>query len=292
MTTLWLLPVVTLIVASSGGGALVQALSAYTTSGALMTLAGSACTLSAGLALASGILTMYLCRLVLHGFPSGTAGVLSACVPLGPMGQAGVAALLLGEGARTLLPVAAGTGSSAFANAHAGEYVYTISVCAALGLWALATLWLGYALLGMQHVVRRSGLPPFQLAYWGLIFPNVRKTPHNDFMYLKCAPTHAQGVYANLTIALAHVLEAPFLRVWGAIYAVVTLFLWIVVFSRTVVMVPNGRIFDAPCLQKVDVSAMATPTASASTQTIPEEKDGAVPVDDGLRQEKTRESMC
>src|SRR6266702_565763 len=191
MTTLWLLPVVTLIVASSGGGALVQALSAYTTSGALMTLAGSACTLSAGLALASGILTIYLCRLVLHGFPSGTAGVLSACVPLGPMGQAGVAALLLGEGARTLLPVAAGTGSSPLADAHAGEYVYTIAVCTALGLWALATLWLGYALLGMQHVVRRSGLPPFQLAYWGLIFPNVRVNPTHTrselIFYLICA---------------------------------------------------------------------------------------------------------
>src|SRR6266702_6684521 len=181
MTTLWLLPVVTLIVASSGGGALVQALSAYTTSGALMTLAGSACTLSAGLALASGILTMYLCRLVLHGFPSGTAGVLSACVPLGPMGQAGVAALLLGEGARTLLPVA-GTRSPFLASTHAGECVYAVCVCAALALWALATLWLGYALLGMQHVVRRSGLPPFQLAYWGLIFPNVRVNPTHVFV--------------------------------------------------------------------------------------------------------------
>jgi len=181
MTALWLLPVITLIVASSGGGDLVLALSAYTNTGALTTLASAACTLSVGLALASAILIAYLCRLVLHGFPSGSEGVLSACLPLGPMGQAGVAALLLGEGARTLLPVA-GTRSPFLASAHAGEYVYAMCVCAALVLWALATLWLGYALLGMQHVVRRSGLPLFQLAYWGLIFPNVRAPTTHVFV--------------------------------------------------------------------------------------------------------------
>lgn len=175
MTALWLLPVVTLVVASSGGGELVQALIPYTTTGALTTLASAACTLSVGLGLASTILVAYLCRLLLHGFPSGTAGVLSACVPLGPMGQAGVAALLLGQCARTLLPVPGST-SAFLGNPLAGECVFAVSVCAALALWALATLWLGYALLGIQHAVRRtgSGAPPFQLAYWGLIFPNVR----------------------------------------------------------------------------------------------------------------------
>jgi tellurite resistance protein TehA-like permease len=172
MSTLWLLPVITLVVASSGGGELVQALTGHTTTGALTTLASTACTLSVGLGLASAILVVYLCRLVLYGFPAGSAGVLSACVPLGPMGQAGVAVLLLGEGARTLLPVA-GSRSPFLSSAHAGECVYAFCVCAALALWALATLWLGYALLSIQYNVRRMGAPPFQLAYWGLIFPNV-----------------------------------------------------------------------------------------------------------------------
>lgn len=172
VSTLWLLPIVTLIVASSGGGELVQALSALTTTGALTVLASATCTLSVGLALASAILVLYLCRLVTHGFPQGSTGVLSACVPLGPMGQSGVAALLLGEGARTLLPVA-GSRSLFLGSALAGQCVYAVSVCAALALWALATLWLGYALLSIQHNVRRTGAPPFELAYWGLIFPNV-----------------------------------------------------------------------------------------------------------------------
>ena len=175
VTALWLLPVVPLVVASSGGGELVQALAAHTTAGALVTLASAACTLSVGLALASAVLVLYFCRLLMHGFPT-TTGVLSACVPLGPMGQAGVAALLLGQGARTLSSSSSSSSSEQFlGNTLVGECVYAVGVCAALGLWALATLWLGYALLGIQHVVRRTGgkLPPFHLAYWGLIFPNV-----------------------------------------------------------------------------------------------------------------------
>ena len=149
-----------------------QELTAHTTTGALTTLAVATCTLSVGLGLASAILVVYLCRLVLHGFPLGSAGVTSACVPLGPMGQAGVAALLLGKGARTLLPIA-GSDSPFLSNTHAGESVYAVCVCAALALWALATMWMGYAVLGVQYNVRRMGAPPFQLAYWGLIFPNV-----------------------------------------------------------------------------------------------------------------------
>ena len=172
MSALWLLPVVALVVASSDGGELAQALTAHTTTGALTTLASATCTLSVGLGLASAILVVYLCRLVLYGFPAGSAGVLSACVPLGPMGQAGVAALLLGKGARALIPVAE-SNSPFLSNSHAGESVYAVCVCAALAQWALATMWMGCAVLGVQYNVRRMGAPPFQLAYWGLIFPNV-----------------------------------------------------------------------------------------------------------------------
>ncbi|KAH9057394.1 voltage-dependent anion channel [Lactarius vividus] len=260
MTPLWLLPVVTLVVASSGGGELAQALAAYSTTGALTTLASAACTLSAGIALASALLIAYLLRLLQHGFPTSAGGVLSACVPLGPMGQAGVAVLLLGDAARTLLPRSR---APLFArNERAAEALYALSVCAALALWALATLWLGYALLAVQYALRRRRAPPFTLAYWGLIFPN--------------------GVYANLTIALAQVLDVAFFRVWGAVYAGVTLLLWIVVFSRTVVGIRNGRMFDAPCLQEAE---------AASSETVRIEQDRAVPVtvDD---HEKTRASIC
>lgn len=54
-----------------------------------------------------------------------------------------------------------------------------------------------------------------------------------------------QGVYANCTLALATTFSSTFFRVWGAIYAVATLLLWVYVAVQTVRMCPSGCIFDA-----------------------------------------------
>jgi hypothetical protein len=64
--------------------------------------------------------------------------------------------------------------------------------------------------------------------------------------------TYFQGVYANLTVELYTTLDSPFFRVYGAIYSVVTLLLWIAVATRTVMLVRNQRIFEAPCLEDID----------------------------------------
>ena len=100
-----------------------------------------------------------------------------------------------------------------------------------------------------------------------------------------------QGVYANLTISLAQVLDASFFRVWGAIYAVFTLLLWSVVFYKTAILVPNGWIFDAPCLQEVDATAMASPSPSSETTRTEQEqeREQASPTP---RQEKKSASIC
>jgi hypothetical protein len=56
-------------------------------------------------------------------------------------------------------------------------------------------------------------------------------------------------VYANLTVTLYQVLDVKFFRVWGAIYSVFTILLWVVIFYQTVMLVPHGKIFEAPCLE-------------------------------------------
>lgn len=56
-------------------------------------------------------------------------------------------------------------------------------------------------------------------------------------------------MYANLTVTLYQVLDVSFFRVWGAIYSAFTILLWVVIFYQTVMLVPHGRIFDAPCLE-------------------------------------------
>ena len=96
MTAMWLLPVVTLIVASSSGGVLCRAIKVYSHLHALQTLTVSVFLVTIGLSLALMILTIYLMRLIIHGLPRGTS-TLSVFLPLGPTGQSGYAILLIGQ---------------------------------------------------------------------------------------------------------------------------------------------------------------------------------------------------
>lgn len=57
-------------------------------------------------------------------------------------------------------------------------------------------------------------------------------------------------MYANLTVNLYQTLDVSFFRVWGAIWSTFTILLWMVVFYRTVALVPSGKIFDAPCIEE------------------------------------------
>jgi tellurite resistance protein TehA-like permease len=170
MTTVWLLPIVTLIVASSAGGELAQALHPYSATSALTTLAFTISSVSIGLTLSFMILTIYLHRLVLHDFPPGLS-IVSSFIPLGPMGQAGFSVLIIGQTMKDFLPVA-GNRSPFLGSAQTGEIIFALCTCISFFLWALATMWLGYALLGIQYVLRRTQVP-FKLSFWGMVFPNV-----------------------------------------------------------------------------------------------------------------------
>lgn len=170
MTAVWLLPVVTLIVASSSGGILAPVVYNFSARHALITLAVSTCMVSIGLTLAFMILTMYLLRLVVYGLPPG-ASVLSVFIPLGPMGQGGYSILLLGQGYKRMFPLAYGS-SDVLTATRTGEIINVVCVCAAIVLWSLASMWLAYALLALAEVLPSNRFP-FKLPFWGLIFPNV-----------------------------------------------------------------------------------------------------------------------
>ncbi|KAH9931134.1 voltage-dependent anion channel [Epithele typhae] len=234
MTSIWLLPVVTLIVASSSGGVIAPAMAEINPSYALLTLTVSASLVFIGLGLAFMILTTYLLRLILYGVPAGP-GVLSVFIPLGPMGQGGFSILLLGQGFRTALPLAYGD-SPVLRLVAIGEIVDVVALCVGMVLWALATMWLIYALLALYEVLRNTRFP-FKQAFWGIIFPN--------------------GVYANLTVQLSRTLDSQFFRIWGAIYSVATLVLWVAVFTRTATLVPHGAIFESPCVDEYDLQRAA-----------------------------------
>ncbi|EIW83021.1 hypothetical protein CONPUDRAFT_136178 [Coniophora puteana RWD-64-598 SS2] len=227
MTTAWLLPVVTLIVASSTGGVLAGALQEYSHDHAFLTVVVSAWMVTVGLSLSLMMLTIYLLRLIVHGYPPGL-GILSSFLPLGPSGQAGFSILTLGQAFKQLLPLKYGQ-STLLKSPSTPDTIEVICVTIAFVLWAYASMWILFALLGLQDAIRHGRLP-FKLSFWSTIFPN--------------------GVYANLTLSLAETFDSNFFRIWGAIYSVATLLLWVSVVVPTVSLVPSGVIFDAPCLEE------------------------------------------
>jgi tellurite resistance protein TehA-like permease len=173
MNAMWLLPVVTLIVASSSGGVVANALQEYSPIRAFETVTLSAFLVTVGLSLALMILTIYLLRLITHGLPpDGT--VLSVFLPLGPTGQSGYAVLLIGQNYRTLFPTlstANFTGDTTSATS-AGIVVDIVCTCLSFILWSLATMWILYALLAIYTALRKSPIA-FRVSFWGLVFPNV-----------------------------------------------------------------------------------------------------------------------
>lgn len=170
MTAVWLLPVVTLIVASSTGGVLASVLQEYDPGYALFTQVASVFLVSIGLSLALMLLTIYIQRLIIIGVPQGV-NVLSVFFPLGPTGQAGYSILLAGQFFKEALPLQ--HGGSAFMNdASTGNILYVICICGSFVLWALASMWMVFALLAVCDELRKTRIP-FKLNSWGLIFPNV-----------------------------------------------------------------------------------------------------------------------
>ena len=166
---MWLLPVVTLIVASSSGGVLCRAIKVYSHLHALQTLTVSVFLVTIGLSLALMILTIYLMRLIIHGLPRGTS-TLSVFLPLGPTGQSGYAILLIGQNINNILPFPS---QSNFLNSSTvGAAVEMISICVSFLLWSLATMWILYALLAVYSGLRQSRVV-FKVSFWGLVFPNV-----------------------------------------------------------------------------------------------------------------------
>ena len=168
MTTLWLLPVVTLIVASSSGGVLGPAIQAYSSLHFFQTFLVSVFMVTVGFTLTLMILTVYLMRLILHGLPPATR-VLSVFLPIGPTSQTGFAILLIGRNFPKLLPFSS---SKLLNDATTGPIVEVVCTCGSFLLWSLATMWMLYALLAVYSGVRQSKIA-FKVSFWGLVFPNV-----------------------------------------------------------------------------------------------------------------------
>ena len=196
MTATWLMPVVTLVVASSTGGLLAHALLPHSASLALLTTAFSFTMVIIGLSFALMMTTIYLLRLITNGPPDPDL-VLSAFITLGPLGQGGFSLLVNGQNLSEILPLHM-DGDAFPAIALAGQMVFAACFLGAYVLFSMGIAWIIVAFITIFSVRAEVELP-FSMAYWGLIFPN--------------------GVFALCCLQLAKVLDSPVFRAIGAAWS-------------------------------------------------------------------------
>ena len=139
MTAVWLLPVVTLIVASSSGGLLSNAFMPISTTIALLTSAFSFTMVLIGLSFALMMITVYLLRLVTSG-PPDPALILSAFITLGPLGQGGFSLLVNGQDLSELLPLHMGEQFPTIA--LAGQMIFAGCFLGAYILFSMGVAWI------------------------------------------------------------------------------------------------------------------------------------------------------
>ncbi|KAJ2448979.1 Plasma membrane sulfite pump involved in sulfite metabolism [Coemansia sp. RSA 2424] len=226
VTGAWLLLVAPLTVCATAGAALAESLAG---SAAYATLVCSYVLAGAGVPLTCCVVVLYMHRIAAHKLPPSDA-ILTAFIPLGPVAQAGVAALALGSAAQDLLPQALPASAEALA-----PVLYGLGVAAALAAWGSALFWAAHAVfcVAYQHHCCTTGARvPFGIGWWALTFP--------------------VGVFAMLTAALGDALELPAFRVFFVLLVALLLGLWLVIVARTAAGLCTGAIFDIPGLIAMD----------------------------------------
>lgn len=214
MTAVWLLPIVSTIVASASGGIVAEVLP--NAQHQLWTIIISYILWGTGFPLAMVVLVMYFHRLTVHKLPPREV-IVSVFLPLGPLGQGSFAIMQLGKVAKTVFPI------TETLDLSAGGAFYNLGVALALIIWGYGLVWLFFAVASISR-----NKFPFNMGWWGFTFP--------------------LGVYSVSTTTLAKDLPSAFFRVVGTIFSVTVVLLWLAVSSMTVRRAVKGEIFYAPCV--------------------------------------------
>jgi tellurite resistance protein TehA-like permease len=143
MTAVWLLPVVSTIVAAASGGVVAEILP--DPQHALWTLIMSYILWGTGVPLAMVILVIYFHRLTVHRLPPREV-IVSVFLPLGPLGQGGFAIMQCGRVAWKLFPQTGSLGVDG-----AGKILYVVGFGLALIMWGYGLVWLFFALASISR---------------------------------------------------------------------------------------------------------------------------------------------
>lgn len=222
MTAAWLLPIVPAVVAAASGGLVAGVVSPAR---AMVVLCTSWALWGVGMGLSVLVLAFYFHRLVLHKLPAREV-VISAFLPLGPLGQGSFGIIQMGTVARQLFDQ-----HTTFTSvANVGETLYVCSVLVGLIIWGFGTFWLFH---GVTCLLSRmmEGSIKFNMGFWGLIFP--------------------LGVFTAATIALSKQLPSEFFSYLSVIFVISLVALWLLVAGLTLYRSITREIFVAPCLSSM-----------------------------------------
>ncbi|RMJ26288.1 transporter [Aspergillus sp. HF37] len=219
MTAVWLLPIVSCVVASSAGAVVASIL--IDEQHALWTILASYCLWGIGVPLATMVIGIYLQRLTLYKLPP-KAAIVSVFLPLGPLGQGSFGIMKLGSVANDVFPKTHSLDPSA------GSVLYSACFLIGLLVWAFGLVWLFFA---VASVIRCKTFP-FNVGWWSFTFP--------------------LGVFATGTCQLGRELPSRFFNVLGTIFSLCVVIVWVVVSVGTIRGIVNGRLFHAPALEELE----------------------------------------
>lgn len=228
ITATQLLPIATTIVAAAAGSEVASVLP--NPQHALGTIIATYVLWGFSVPMVFCVLVIYFQRLALHKMPSRVV-IVSAFLPLGPLGLGGFTILNLGRLARRIFPQ---TGTM---DPTAGDFAYHAGFFMALIMWSWGLLWFAFALAAI-HQARPF---PFNMGWWGFTFP--------------------LGVYSISTMTIGVELPSLFFRVLGTIFGTAVILLWIVIAARTAQGAWNGHLFSAPCLANLRPEHRVPPSA-------------------------------
>ena len=220
MTAAWLLPVVPAVVCAASG-ALVSTV--LTPERALLTLLLSYALWGLGLCLSLLIMAIYLLRLSLHKLPTADV-IVSAFLPLGPLGQGAFGLIEMAQSGRTVFPaVGAFSGT-----ASAADTVFVCSTVVGLLLWGIGCWWLVHGASSVLLRLREEGGLRPSMGFWGFVFPI--------------------GVFTAATIAIGNALPSAFFDYLAVVLEVALVLLFLFVAACTVHGAVDGSLLLAPCL--------------------------------------------
>ncbi|KAK3074740.1 Plasma membrane sulfite pump involved in sulfite metabolism [Teratosphaeriaceae sp. CCFEE 6253] len=233
ITAAQLLPIAATIVAAGTGGETAAILP--NPQHALGTLITSYILWGFSVPMSLTVIVMYYQRLALHQMPPREI-IVSAFLPLGPLGFGGYAILYLGKTAAVVFP------QTATLDPLAGRIAYVLGLFIALIMWSWGLLWFAFALAAIY----KSRPFPFNMGWWGFTFP--------------------LGVYACSTILIGEELPSLFFRVLGTIFGTAVIVLWIVIALATARGAWSGELFHAQCLSKLKRREDVVPERGSSAE--------------------------